>query len=135
MPSRSDPPVLVRGPSMRSLRECPSCRALLTPEQRSAAGRACPYCGRPTDDLLDDDDPFAPTDAAVVEDAATPLDAPPDFWGKLRMAARLFLGQLPLYAALVLTVWLPGNAIVELVDVTNANPNPENALAIVFLRV
>ena len=118
---------------MRSLRECPSCRALLTAEQRSAPGFACPYCGRPIDEILDHDNPYAPP-RSDGEDAAGPVQVPRDFLGKLMMAAALFLGQLPLLAALVLTVWIPGNLIIELIDANNPNPNPQNAMAIFQLR-
>ena len=118
---------------MRSLRECPSCRALLTAEQRSAPGFACPYCGRPIDEILDHDNPYAPP-RSDGEDAAGPVQVPRDFVGKLMMAAALFLGQLPLLAALVLTVWIPGNLIIELIDANNPNPNPQNAMAIFQLR-
>jgi hypothetical protein len=118
---------------MSSLRECPSCRALLTAEQRSSTRLSCPYCGRPIDDLLDPDNPYAPPRSTSDEPLA-PSSVPRDLGGKVMLAANLFIGLLPLFSALVLTVWLPGNILIELIDATNPNPNAANSMAIYQLR-
>jgi len=104
---------------MPSFRECPACRALLTDDQLFSTVGVCPYCSRP---LVDDGDqnPYAPPKSSL-ESALEPLYAPRDFGGKLRMAFGLLFGQLALFALLVLTVWIPGNVLIELISAGNAN--------------
>lgn len=117
---------------MERLRECPSCRALLTPDQRSAAP-VCPYCGRPIDAIIDAENPYAPPRSTIRHEDG-PTEIPRDFGGKLLMAASLFFGQLPLFASLVLTVWFPGNLVIQHIEASNPNRTPENALAIIQLK-
>jgi hypothetical protein len=118
---------------MSRLQECPWCRALLTPEQRGNPGLICPYCGKPFDDLPDLDNPYAPPGDAETS-PAWPIEVPRDFGGKLRLAGGLFVGQLPLLAALTLTVSVPANFVIEYIDASNPNPNPQNDMAINHLR-
>jgi hypothetical protein len=118
---------------MGRLQECRWCRALLTPEQRGSPGLICPYCGKPFDEPLDADNPYAPPESDE-RPVAWPIEVPRDFAGKLRLAGGLFVGQLPLLAALVLTVSLPANLVIEYIDASNPNPNLDNAMAIYQLR-
>ena len=100
---------------MRSFRECPSCRALLTEEQLATSGGTCPYCDHrlPTNGGSSGgadrgpDNPYAPP-LAVTGDQVESLTVPRGLGGKIAMAAVLLAEQLPLFAALVLTIWVPG---------------------------
>jgi hypothetical protein len=47
------------------------------------------------------------------------------------MAFRLLLGQLPLFAALVLTIWLPGHLLIDMA--VASNPNHDNTLTMLHL--
>jgi hypothetical protein len=118
---------------MSSYRECPSCRALLTGDQLSAADGVCPYCGGKLTldpDLLsradlDLDNPYAPPRSPVGDDSSR-LSIPRSFGGKMVMAFRLLFGQLPLFAALVLTIWIPGHLLIDMA--VAGNPNQANTL-------
>jgi hypothetical protein len=60
--------------------------------------------------------PENPYEAPAAEATAPPEGAvavPPGFFGKFGLAVRLLLGNLPLVAAVVLTVWLPANALID----------------------
>lgn len=113
---------------MSSYKECPSCRALLTAGQLSARAAVCPYCGGklsldrdlPYGSDLDLENPYAPPRSLPGDGRGLPL-IPASFGGKLFMAFRLLFGQLPLFAALVLTIWLPGHLLIDIV--VAANPN------------
>jgi hypothetical protein len=116
---------------MQSYRECPSCRALLTVEQLSTAGGACPYCGTKIIDDAESENPYAPPKAELGE-AIPSREVPRDLGGKLAMAFGLLFGQLPLFAALVLTIWIPGHLLIEMV-VAN-NPNAANPMELLRLN-
>jgi hypothetical protein len=110
---------------LKSVQQCTGCRAILSEEQVLDARGSCPYCGRklasaPTLDS-EIDDPYAPPIAASAEPLR--LDVPAGMWGKIGMAFRLFAGQLPLFTALVLTVWIPVNLAIELALAQNPNAN------------
>jgi hypothetical protein len=123
---------------MRSFRECPTCRALLTDDQLSVSDGRCPYCGcaiaadggpeskdRPHPDFDfdfggDAENPYAPPKSG--RNPVLPPGVPRDLRGKVVMAFRLLFQQLPLITALVLTIWIPGQLLIEAAQVGNANP-------------
>ncbi len=123
---------------MSSYRECPSCRALLTGGQLSACNGVCPYCGgklpperdRSFGSDFDIENPYEPP-RSELSSAHGQLSIPASFGGKMVMAFRLLFGQLPLFAALVLTVWIPGHLLIDaaLAD----NPNRGNNLTVLEL--
>lgn len=123
---------------MSSYRECPSCRALLTGGQLSSCNGVCPYCGGKlpfNDDQafgsdMDLDNPYAPPKTALQESRGR-LSVPASFGGKMVMAFRLLFGQLPLIAALVLTIWIPGHLLIDLALADN--PNRADSLTILQL--
>ena len=118
---------------MSSYTECPSCRALLTSGQLSAGAGVCPYCGgklpfdsdAPYGSDTEVDDFYAPPSSLPRHDLGR-LSIPASFGGKMVMAFRLLFGQLPLFAALVLTIWLPGHLLIDMV--LAANPNQADPL-------
>jgi hypothetical protein len=61
------------------------------------------------------DNPYEPPRSEALGLAEEPIDVPPTFFGKLATALRLYFGNLPLIAAVVLTVWLPANFLLELI--------------------
>jgi hypothetical protein len=123
---------------MSSYRECPSCRALLTSGQLTAGAGVCPYCGRKLtldrDSLyesdLDLENPYAPPRTAPGNGRGQ-LPIPASFGGKMVMAFRLLFGQLPLFAALVLTIWLPGHLLIDMA--VAGNPNRADTLVVLEL--
>ena len=129
---------------MRSFRECPSCRALLTDDQLSVSRGACPYCGckiapdagpdrrgRSGPDFEDDaENPYAPP-KSTARDPESKSGVPRDFQGKVLMAFRLLFQQLPLITALVLTIWIPGQLLIEAAQA--GNPNPADVLSMIRL--
>ena len=118
---------------MSSYRECPSCRALLTSGQLSAGAGVCPYCGGkltldrdlPYGSDLDLENPYAPPRWSLGDGRGQP-PIPASFGGKMVMAFRLLFGQLPLFAALVLTIWVPGHLLIDMV--VAGNPNQADSL-------
>ena len=123
---------------MSSYRECPSCRALLTSGQLSAGAGVCPYCGgkltldrdSPYGSDLDLENPYAPPRSALG-DGRSRLPIPASFGGKMVMAFRLLFGQLPLFAALVLTIWVPGHLLIDMAIA--GNPNQADTLVVLQL--
>ncbi len=113
---------------MSSYKECPSCRALLTGGQLASCAGVCPYCGgKLTLDRgltygsdLDLDNPYAPPRESQRDGRGRP-PVTPGFGGKMVMAFRLLLGQLPLFAALVLTIWVPGHLLIDMALASNPN--------------
>lgn len=127
---------------MTSFRKCPSCRALLTEEQLASTGGTCPYCNEKvpvankTSVAADDEfeDPYAPPIAETGHRLES-LSVPPQLGGKIALAGVILVEQLPLFAALVLTVWIPGNLLLEMVEAAGpAGPNPPAALTAMTLR-
>jgi len=118
---------------MSSYRECPSCRALLTSGQLTAGAGVCPYCGGklaldrdpPNGSDLDLENPYAPPRSSPG-DGRGRLPIPASFGGKVVMAFRLLLGQLPLFAALVLTIWVPGHLLIDMA--VAGKPNQADSL-------
>jgi hypothetical protein len=128
---------------MRSYRECPSCRALLTDLQLSTKPETCPYCGgeitpdtgkdapKPTDSEIEN--PYAPPKSGSTQSAGPPTVAR-DLGGKIVTAFRLLLGQLPLFASLVLTIWIPAQLLIELAMASDPNHvDPWAMLRLAFL--
>lgn len=123
---------------MSSYRECPSCRALLTGGQLSAGSGVCPYCGGkltldrdlPHGSDLDLENPYAPPRSSL-DDGRSRLPIPASFGGKMVMAFRLLFGQLPLFAALVLTIWVPGHLLIDMA--VAGNPNQADTLVVLQL--
>ncbi len=123
---------------MSSYRECPSCRALLTGGQLSAGAGVCPYCGGkltldrdlPHGSDLDLENPYAPPRSSL-DDGRSRLPIPASFGGKMVMAFRLLFGQLPLFAALVLTLWVPGHLLIDMS--VAGNPNQADTLVVLQL--
>ncbi|MGZ3383461.1 MAG: hypothetical protein ACXWNF_00845 [Isosphaeraceae bacterium] len=123
---------------MSSYRECPSCRALLTGGQLSAGSGVCPYCGGkltldrdlPHGSDLDLENPYAPPRSSL-DDGRSRLPIPASFGGKMVMAFRLLFGQLPLFAALVLTIWVPGHLLIGMA--VAGNPNQADTLVVLQL--
>ncbi len=123
---------------MSSYRECPSCRALLTAGQLTAGAGVCPYCGgklaldrvSPYGSDYDFENPYSPPRSAPG-DGLAPLAIPASFGGKMVMAFRLLFGQLFLFAALVLTIWLPGHLLIDMA--VARNPNQFDASTVVQL--
>lgn len=123
---------------MSSYRECPSCRALLTGGQLSAGAGVCPYCGGkltldrdpPHGSDLDLENPYAPPRSSL-DDGRSRLPIPASFGGKMVMAFRLLFGQLPLFAALVLTIWVPGHLLIDMA--VAGNPNQADTLVVLQL--
>ncbi|WP_165073940.1 hypothetical protein [Paludisphaera rhizosphaerae] len=99
---------------MRSYWECPKCRALLTRDRLEATAGACPYCdarvGEPAEFVDRDAHP-----ADVEGRGFEPLTVPPTTPAKIATALRLLFEQLPVIAALVLMIRLPGNIAAELI--------------------
>ena len=118
---------------MSSYRECPSCRALLTGGQWSAGAGVCPYCGGkltldrdlPHGSDLDLENPYALPRSSLGDGRGKP-PIPASFGGKMVMAFRLLFGQLPLFAALVLTIWVPGHLLIDMA--VAGNPNQADSL-------
>jgi hypothetical protein len=118
---------------MSSYRECPSCRALLTSGQLTAGAGVCPYCGgklaldrdSPNGSDFDLENPYAPPRSSPG-DGRGRLPIPASFGGKMVMAFRLLLGQLPLFAALVLTIWIPGHLLIDMA--VAGKPNQADSL-------
>jgi hypothetical protein len=118
---------------MSSLQECHSCRALLTQAQISTANGACPYCGHKLSADSETDNPYAPpTFAPDDHDRFNRLSVPHNFGGKLAMAFQLLFGQLPLFTALVLTIWVPGHLLIEMI--VAGNPNAADSLRMIQLN-
>jgi hypothetical protein len=131
---------------MRCFRECPSCRALLTDDQLSVSGDACPYCGcriapdtspeprgRSKPDFEEDaGNPYAPPKSATC-DPDSKSGVPRDFQRKVVMAFRLLFKQLPLITALVLTIWIPGQLLIEAAQA--GNPNPPDVVSLVQMSL
>ncbi|MGZ3485429.1 MAG: hypothetical protein ACXVBY_00990 [Isosphaeraceae bacterium] len=123
---------------MSSYKECPSCRALLTGGQLSAGAGVCPYCGgkltldrdSPHGSDLDLENPYAPPRSSL-DDGRSRLPIPASFGGKMVMAFRLLFGQLPLFAALVLTIWVPGHLLIDMA--VAGNPNQADTLVVLQL--
>ncbi|MGZ3302732.1 MAG: hypothetical protein ACXWO1_05245 [Isosphaeraceae bacterium] len=123
---------------MSSYKECPSCRALLTGGQLSAGSGVCPYCGGkltldrdlPHGSDLDLENPYAPPRSSL-DDGRSRLPIPASFGGKMVMAFRLLFGQLPLFAALVLTIWVPGHLLIDMA--VAGNPNQADTLVVLQL--
>ncbi len=123
---------------MSSYRECPSCRALLTSGQVAAGAGVCPYCGAklaadrdsPSGPDLDFENPYAPPRSSS-DDGPRRLVIPASFGGKMVMAFRLLFGQLPLFAALVLTIWIPGHLLIDMA--VAGNPNQADPLVLLQL--
>jgi hypothetical protein len=123
---------------MSSYRECPSCRALLTGGQLSAGAGVCPYCGGkltldrdlPHGSDLDLENPYAPPRSSLGDGRSQP-PIPASFGGKMVMAFRLLFGQLPLFAALVLTIWVPGHLLIDMA--VAGNPNQADTLVVLQL--
>ena len=63
----------------------------------------------------------------------SPSGVPRDFRGKVVMAFRLLFQQLPLITALVLTIWIPGQLLIEAAQA--GNPNPADVLSVVQLSM
>jgi hypothetical protein len=60
------------------------------------------------------DNPYeAPAAFDAVAQPGVPIEVPAGFFGKFSLALRLFFGDLPTIGAIVLTVWLPGNILIE----------------------
>ncbi len=108
---------------MKSVMHCRGCRAILAQEQLAQNRGSCPYCGLSLMSASDLDaefhDPYAPPSAGLGEPSE--LIVPPGLGAKLLMALRLFFGQLPLFAAVVLTVWIPLNLLIEFAIAQNPN--------------
>jgi hypothetical protein len=126
---------------MPASRECPSCKASLpvAAEEELPLRISCPFCGtsvaRSPDSGLPDD-PYAPPQAGPDDgfDPASgflPEPIPPSFGGKLLLAFRLLLADLPLLAALVLTVWGPGNLVIEWLIFHSPTPAEDDAIRFV----
>lgn len=123
---------------MRSFRECPGCRALLTDEELAKNGGICPYCDRKITTAKaprehgdpDFENPYAPPRTDFHGEAG-PSVVPRTLWGKITMAGVLLAEQLPLFAALVLTIWLPGNLLLE--AALAAGPRPANPTSVILL--
>ena len=123
---------------MSSYKECPSCRALLTGGQLSAGSGVCPYCGGkltldrdlPHGSDLDLENPYAPPRSSL-DDGRSRLPIPASFGGKMVMAFRLLFGQLPLFAVLVLTIWVPGHLLIDMA--VAGNPNQADTLVVLQL--
>jgi len=102
---------------------CTGCRAILTQDQLAQNRGACPYCGLSLMSASDLDpefhDPYAPPSATLGD--LGPLSVPADLVGKLGMALRLYFGQFPLISAVVLTVWIPLNLLIEFANTQNPN--------------
>jgi hypothetical protein len=126
---------------MGSLRKCPSCRALLSEDQLAAFEGKCVYCNvkipleadvRHDAADLELDNPYAPpaTDLKVRADSPA---IPRELGGKITLAGRLFGEQLPLFAALVLTVWVPGNMLLEMA--TASGPKEADSISALWQRL
>jgi len=123
---------------MSSYRECPSCRALLTSGQLAAGAGVCPYCGGkltvdrdpPFGSDYDFENPYAPPGSSP-DDGRSRLLIPASFGGKMVMAFRLLFGQLPLFAALVLTIWIPGHLLIDMA--VGGNPNQADPVTVLLL--
>jgi hypothetical protein len=95
---------------------CRVCRAILTSTDEERSPGACPYCGAARTLDHDPDNPYTPPRSSPAEwlggvEVEAGEVVPPLLLGKLVLAARLFVGDLPLITALILTVWLPGNLL------------------------
>src|SRR5208337_2070154 len=74
---------------------------------------------------LDLENPYAPPRSSPG-DGRSWLPIPASFGGKMVMAFRLLLGQLPLLAALVLTIWVPGHLLIDMA--VAGKPNQADSL-------
>ncbi len=125
---------------MSSYSECPSCRALLTAGQLAAGAGVCPYCGgklaldrdSPYGTDYDFENPYAPPQSAAG-DGLAPLAIPASLGGKMVMAFRLLFGQLFLFAALVLTIWIPGHLLIDMAVAGNGIPNQADPMKMLQL--
>jgi hypothetical protein len=112
----------------------------LTEEQIVVSEGRCPYCERklPAQDISprtsidsDADNPYAPPRADLGNQVVSPF-VPAGLGGKIAMAGVLLGEQLLLFGAMVFTIWLPGNLLLEMV----AEPvlNPADRLASLWQR-
>jgi hypothetical protein len=121
---------------MNTHMRCPRCSHTIgVPDDQADRELVCPECGSPV--------PAAPIEIGPYAPPSSPLDWEPGFgesapvvatslFEKLIEAARLLLSNLGLFAALTLTVWLPGNLLIEYL-VSRAQ-NPENPAALMRLN-
>jgi hypothetical protein len=105
------------------------------PDDQADRELVCPACGSPVPVAATEVNPYAPPSA--------PLEWEPDFsepapvlvtslFEKLFEAARLLFSNLGLFAALILTVWLPGNLAIEYI--ASRAQNSENPFALMRLN-
>lgn len=116
---------------------CRVCRAILTPTDEERSPGECPYCGAEQGAIVQPPNrPDAPHHADYDQFHSGPPTAtsviPPTFFGKIGFALKLYFSNLLLISALVLTVWIPGHLLLDLInDVQPAPPN--NALQVAGL--
>jgi hypothetical protein len=73
---------------------------------------------------IEPENPYAAPQAETFAiETAGPIDVPAGFGGKFGLAFKLLFTNLPLVAAIVLTVWLPLNVMIEYVLAESANPD------------
>ncbi len=125
---------------MEGPRVCRVCRATLTSEDEARSPGSCPYCRSSLDSDPDADqaNPYAPPQAELggkrPDPHWYPASAIPATLGrKLIFSFKLFFGNFFLIAALVLTVWLPGNLASNLI-IPEPVPPPERVMNVLLLR-
>ena len=114
-------------------RECPSCRALLTEDQLTAAEGLCPYCDARVGAVGEYASPDAAPDFRRRRPLA-PLSVPEPLGGKLGTALFLLFEQFAVIAGLMLLIKLPSNIAIDRMVARNPNPvDPFDVLRLRFL--
>jgi len=117
---------------------CRVCRAILTAADEERSPGECPYCGAARDVGHDPTDRRASPRSTTSEwfgGVEAGEVVPPTLLGKLTFAVRLFVGDFLLIAALILTVWLPGNLLANYVVDRIGGPIDQRVIASALMRV
>lgn len=119
---------------------CRVCRAILTSTDEERSPGVCPYCGDTWALDKDTDNPYAPPRSSAAEwlsgvEVEAGETVPPLLPGKLMFAARLFISDFPLIAALILTVWLPGNLLTNSVVDQIGGPVEQRMVTSALMRI
>jgi hypothetical protein len=103
---------------MVNVHRCPNCKAFVNDSRVRALDGQCPYCGEESFGVL-------MNGATARRRAAGPLREPViprDRLGKFARAFKLLFDHLPLFAALVLSIWLPARLLIWMGPAHSAGP-------------
>ena len=107
---------------MANVHRCPNCKAFVNDSRVLALDGQCPYCGEESFGVL----MRASGAATARRRAANPIrepEIPRDLLGKFALAFELLFSHLPLFAALVLSIWLPARLLIWMGAAQTAGPD------------